>query len=241
MNQRCRALWGCLLSCVVGACAATVDPSTQDAGSSQDRPAPSDLIISTDHTTSDRAMGPFDDLAMRRSSRSWGSPRAPGGLKRTACSGSGRFSLRPHPQARPCCSTVPFSPLRRKPRGVVRVPIARSAVSRGRSTHAAVPTPLAARADKTRASGTSRSPRCARGSTPTPKPSRTQTAIPPPTPSSAALSAATYFTASGSPCSSASPSAARAARDWPRASSSLLASRGGSARRPRAASAPHAR
>jgi len=61
MNQRCRALWGCLLSCVVGACAATVNPSTQDAGSPQDRPALTDLTVSPDQTTTDRPVGPFEE------------------------------------------------------------------------------------------------------------------------------------------------------------------------------------
>jgi hypothetical protein len=61
MNQRCRALWGGLLSFVAGACAATVNPSTQDAGSPQDRPALTDLTVSPDQTTTDRPVGPFEE------------------------------------------------------------------------------------------------------------------------------------------------------------------------------------
>lgn len=50
--------------------------------------------------------GGIGNSAMRRSSRSGGRRRAPGVLKRTACSGSGRFPLHPNSQARPCWSVV---------------------------------------------------------------------------------------------------------------------------------------
>ena len=177
----------------------------------------------------------IDFLAMRRSSRRRGRPGALGGLQRTACSGSGRFPHQTHSQAKPCRSTVPSAPSRRKPHVVARVLIDLLVASRSPSTRGEGTPRPGGRADTMPARRESRSRRFGRGSALAP--SRTGS-IPPATPSSEARRDSSFCTAFGWPCSSSSPSAARGDRGWPHGSSCSQGSLAGWALRPRAVSAP---